>query len=62
MQEIWDIILKKNFWIIDIEEGEESQITSIDQLFNKIIKKIHFTELRKNMPKQIQEAHRTPTG
>lgn len=48
-----------NFQFIGIDNGEESQITSIDQFFNKIIKE-NFPKLRKHTYLQIQEAHRTP--
>ena len=35
--EIWDIIKKTNLPIIDIEEGEESQVSGIGQIFKRII-------------------------
>lgn len=35
--EIWDIIKKTNLPIIGMEEGEESQVSGIGQIFKRII-------------------------
>ena len=45
--------------IIEIEEGEESQIQGPENIFNKIIEE-NFPNLKKEMPINIQEAYRTP--
>lgn len=36
VQRLWDTMKRPKFLIIGIDEREESQISGIDQLFNKI--------------------------
>ena len=55
---MWDNIRRPNLQIIGIEEGEESQVYGLDQIFNKIIEE-NFPKLRKNIPIQTQTAQRT---
>ena len=43
---MWDNIRRPNLQIIGIEEGEESQVYGLDQIFNKIIEE-NFPKLRK---------------
>ena len=45
--------------IIEIEEGEESQIQGPENIFNKIVEE-NFPNVKKEMPINIQEAYRTP--
>ena len=52
-QEIWDIMKWPNLRIIGIEEGEEVQLKSTENIFNKII------NLKKDMSIKIQKAYRT---
>lgn len=40
IQELWDILKKPNLRIIDIEEGEETQLRNLENIFNKSQKKI----------------------
>lgn len=37
MQKLWDTVKRLSLHITGIDEREESQVNSIDQLFNKII-------------------------
>ena len=55
---MWDNIRRPNLQIIGIEEGEESQVNGLDQIFNKIIEET-FPKLRKNIPIQTQKAQKT---
>jgi hypothetical protein len=48
-----------NLTIIDIEESEDSQLKGPVNIFNKIIGK-KFSNLKKEMPMNIQETYRTP--
>lgn len=50
-------IQRPNFHILGIDEGEESQVSGTDQVFNKIIEET-FHKLRKDIPIQIQQAHK----
>ena len=50
---------RQNLSIIGIEEGEEVQLKSTEDIFNKIIE-VNFPNLKKDMPMKIQEAYRTP--
>ena len=43
---------------MNIDEGEESKVNGIDQIFNTIIEE-NFPQVRKDTPMQIQKAHRT---
>jgi hypothetical protein len=45
--------------ITDIEESEDSQLKGPVNIFNKITDK-NFSNLKKEMPMNIQEAYRTP--
>ena len=49
---------RPNLRIISIE-GEEVQLKSTENIFNKIIEE-NFLNLKKDMPMKIQEAYRTP--
>ena len=59
IQEIWDTIKKPNLRIIGTEEGEELQIKSPENIFNKIIEE-NFPNLKNDIPMKVQEAYRTP--
>jgi hypothetical protein len=59
MQEFTYSIKRTNLRIMEIEEGEEGQTKGIHIIFNKIITE-NFPNLDKAMPKQVQEASRTP--
>jgi hypothetical protein len=48
-----------NLRIISIEEREDSQLKEPISIFNKIIEE-KFSNLKKEMPMNIQEAYRTP--
>ena len=50
---------RPNLRIIGIEEGEEVQLKSTENIFNEIIEG-NFSNLKKDMYMKIQEAHRTP--
>jgi hypothetical protein len=45
--------------IIEIEEGEESQIQGPENIFNKTVEE-NIPNVKKEMPINIQEAYRTP--
>lgn len=57
MQELSDTMKIPYLQIIGIDERDESQVSGIDQFFNRIMQK-HLTKLRKDTLIQIQEAHR----
>ena len=59
IQEVWDTMKRPNLRIIGIEEGEQVQLKSTENIFNKIIEE-NFPNLKKDMPMKIQEAYRTP--
>lgn len=48
--EIWVIIKKTNLPIIGIEEGEESQVSDIGQIFKRIIEERSAKVKRKTYP------------
>ena len=50
---------RPNLRIIGIEEGEEVQFKSTENIFNKIIEE-NFPNLKRDMLMKIQEAYRTP--
>ena len=50
---------RPNLRIVGIEEGEEVQLKSTENIFNKITEE-NFPKLMKDMPMKIQEAFRTP--
>ena len=59
IQEIQDTMRRLNLRIISIEEREDSQLKEPISIFNKIIEE-KFSNLKKEMPMNIQEAYRTP--
>ena len=59
IQKIQDTMRRPNLNIIGIEESEYSQLKRPVNMFNKIIKE-NFTNLKKEIPMNIQEAYRTP--
>ena len=59
IQEICDTMKRPNLRIIGIEKGEEVQLKSTENIFNKIIKE-NFSNLKKDRPMKIQAAYRTP--
>ena len=59
IQESQDTMRRTNLRIIGIEENENSQLKEPVNIFNKIIKE-NFPNLKKEMPINIQEAHRSP--
>ena len=58
IEEIWDTIKRPNLRIIRIER-EDSQVRGPKNIFNKIIEEKN-SNLKKEMPINIQEAQRTP--
>jgi esterase/lipase len=58
VQELTDSIKRPNLRIMGIE-GEEVQAKGMHNIFNKIITQ-NFQNLQKSIPKQMQEASRTP--
>ena len=58
IQEIQDTMRRPNIRIIGVDENEDFQIKGPTNIFNKI--KETFPNLKKEMPKNIQEAYRTP--
>jgi hypothetical protein len=50
---------RPNLRIVGIEESEDSQLKGPVNIFNKIIEE-NFPNLKKEMPMNIQEAHRSP--
>jgi len=61
IQEIKDTMRRPNLRIIGIDENEDFQLKGPVNIFNKIIKE-NFSNLKKEMPMNIQEAYRTPNG
>jgi hypothetical protein len=59
IQEIQDTMSIPNLRIIGIDENEDLQLKGLVNIFNKIIGE-NFPNLKKEMPMNIQEAHRTP--
>ena len=58
MQEIQDTMRRPNLQII-VDENEDFLLNGPTNIFNKIIEE-NFPKLKKEMPMNIQEAHRTP--
>jgi hypothetical protein len=58
-QELTDSIKRPNLRIMGFEEGEEVQAKGMHNIFNKI-KTEKVPNLEKSIPKQMQEASRTP--
>lgn len=52
---MWNTMKTSNLQSIGINEGEKSQVNSIDKIIEENILK-----LSKGIPIQIQEMHRTP--
>ena len=52
IQKIWDSMKRPNLRIIGIEEGDEVQLKSTENLFNKIIEE-NFPNLKKDIPMKI---------
>jgi hypothetical protein len=52
MQDLWDPIKRPNLWIMGIEEVEEIQAKSIENIFNKIIAE-NFPNLKKERVIQV---------
>jgi hypothetical protein len=50
---------KPNVRIVGIKESDDSQLKGPVNIFNKIIEE-NFSNLKKEMPMNIQEAYRTP--
>ena len=59
IQEIQDTMRKRNLRIIGIDESEYLQPKGPANIFNKIMEG-NFPNLKRKMPTNIQEAHRTP--
>ena len=59
VQEIQNTMRRPNLQIIGADENEDFQIKGPANIFNKIIDK-NFSNLKKEMPMNIQEAYRTP--
>ena len=58
IQEIQDTMRRPNLQII-VDENEDFLLNGPTNIFNKIIEE-NFPKLKKEMPMNIQEAHRTP--
>jgi len=50
---------RSNLRIIELEEGEDSQLKGLENIFNNIIEE-NFPNLMKEMPINVQEVYRTP--
>jgi hypothetical protein len=59
IQEIQDTVKRPNIRIIGREESKESQLKGQVNIFNKIVEE-NILNLKKEMPKNIKEAKRTP--
>jgi hypothetical protein len=59
IQEIQDTMRRPNLWIIRVDENEDFQLKGPANIFSKIIEE-NFTNLKKGMAMNIQEAYRTP--
>ena len=57
--EIQDTRRSQNVQIIGVDENEDFQLKGPVNIFNKIIEE-NFPILKKEMPKNIQEAYSTP--
>jgi hypothetical protein len=58
MQKLWDTTKRPKFLIISTDEGEESQVSCIDQVFKKIIEEN--TPTKETNPVRYKK-HKTPT-
>ena len=59
IQEIQDTMRRPNLRIIVIEESEDSKLKGPGNIFDKIIEE-NFSNLKKEMLMNVQEAYRTP--
>jgi hypothetical protein len=59
IKEIQDTMIRQTLNMVGREELKDSQLKGPVNIFNKIIEE-NFPNLNKNMPMNIQEAHRTP--
>ena len=59
IQETQNTMRRPNLQIIGVDENEDFQLKGLANIFNKIIEE-NFPNLKKDMPKNIQEAYRTP--
>jgi len=59
IQEIQDTMKRPNLLIIAVDKNEHFQLKGPENIFNKIIQE-NFPNLKRQMPMNIQEAHRTP--
>jgi hypothetical protein len=59
IREIQDTMRRQNLKIIGMDENEDFQLKGPVNIFNKIIEET-YPNLKKEMPMNIQEAHRTP--
>jgi hypothetical protein len=59
IQEIQDTMKRPNLPIIGVDETEDFQLKGPANIFNKIIEE-NFSNLKKEMPLNIQEAYGTP--
>jgi hypothetical protein len=59
IQEIQDTVRRPNLRIIEVDKKEDFQLKGPANIFNKIIEE-NFPNLNKEMPRNIQEAYRTP--
>ena len=59
IQEIQDTMRRPNLRKIGVDENEAFQLKGPANIFNKIIEE-NFTNLKNDMPMNIQEAYRTP--
>jgi hypothetical protein len=59
IQKIQDTVTRPNLRIIGIDKNKDFQIKGPVNIFNKIIEK-DFTNLKQDIPMNIQEAYRTP--
>lgn len=55
---MWHTMKRPKLQIVGIDEGEEFLVSGKDQIYNKIIGK-KFLKLRKHIPINMQETHRT---
>jgi hypothetical protein len=58
-QAVWETMKRPNLQVRSVEEGEEIQTNSPDNLFNKRIAE-NFPNLEKKTLTQVQEAYRPP--
>ena len=59
IEEIQDTMRRPNLEIIRVDENQDFQLKGPANIFNKIIEE-NFSNLKKEMPINIQEAYRTP--